>query len=124
MTSSTQVTDVEEARKPPDWRTADLKSIFGAPTFLEGEDASQYQALADHFRQAVEPRDFLEAMWIDEITKYTFESQRYRRAKTHLWRSSAHRGLEAVLGPLLEEGIVAHGVAQGWAQGEPSLVEL
>src|SRR3954452_12204679 len=67
----------------------DFQTIFGAPILLEGEDPAQYKALADHFRGYIEPRDFLEFMWVHEIINYTWESVRYRRAKTSLLRSSS-----------------------------------
>jgi hypothetical protein len=120
MSKSTQLPSVHNAKNTPAWRATDLQSIFGAQTFLEGEDPSQYETLADHFLNAVQPRDFLEAMWVDEITKCTFESLRYRRAKTNFMRSSAYRGVEALLVPLLKGGIGASDLAKEWAERIPS----
>jgi hypothetical protein len=110
--------ELEVARKAKNSaapHAVDVQTIFGAPILLEGEDPAQYEALAGHFRASIKPRDFLEAMWVHEIISYTWESVRYRRAKTSLLRSSEYRGLQEVLTPLLTYGD-ANELARKWAR--------
>jgi hypothetical protein len=100
----------------------DVHTIFGAPILLEGEDPAQYEALAGHFRACIKPRDFLEAMWVHEMINYTWESVRYRRAKTSLLCSSEYRGLQEVLTPLLEHGN-PNERARKWARRDVETVQ-
>ena len=57
----------------------DLKVLLGPPQFLDGEDASAFDALYEKIRSAVAPRDVLEEMWAWDVVVIFWETFRLRR---------------------------------------------
>lgn len=53
-----------------------------APTHtIRGEDIDAYDALTDQFTAAIRPRDFVEWMWVRDLTDQTWEELRAKRAR-------------------------------------------
>jgi hypothetical protein len=73
---------------------AELKMLCGAPPVLTSESAKAYDRMTLHFIQSLRPRDFVERMFIRNLTDCSWEILRYTRHKTLL--------MERKLRPLLE----------------------
>ena len=94
---------------------------FGPPPLLEGEDSTAYDDLLARTSTTVKPTNIIEDIWVREIVDLTWEALRLRRLKTALLTASAHIGLEVVLKPLVDEGLVE--LVEAWARGEPQAIQ-
>ena len=94
---------------------------FGPPPLLEGEDATAYDDLLARVSTAVKPTNIIEDIWVREVVDLTWEALRLRRLKTAHLTASAHIGLEVVLKPLVDEGLVE--LVEAWARGEPQAIQ-
>jgi hypothetical protein len=83
---------------------------------------AQYQALAREIDDAVQPNDAIEKIWARDLTDLTWEMLRLRRARDQLMRSSAHKGLESLLRPLVHYTTIGK-LCYDWAKREPKAVE-
>jgi len=103
------------ALSPPD-----LKSLLGPPPLLDGEDAA-YDALYEHIKTAVAPRDVLEEIWARDLVDNLWETLRLRRLKVKFMRASAHEGLAQLLRPLVSDSL-DYGLADRWAGRERAAI--
>jgi hypothetical protein len=68
---------------------------------LEGEDGAHYDKLLTQVTAAVAPTDVIEEFWVRDVVELLWEAMRLRRLKASLLRSSAIKGVEQLLVPLL-----------------------
>jgi hypothetical protein len=61
---------------------AELRQLLGAPPVLRTENARSYGEIISRLMACLAPRDFMEQMWIKELTDCTWEMTRYTRHKT------------------------------------------
>jgi len=94
---------------------------FGPPALFESEDASAYNDLLSRISSAIKPTNIIEEIWTREYADLTWEVFRLRRLKTALLTASAHIGLEVVLKPMVDEGLVE--LVDAWARGEPQAIQ-
>jgi hypothetical protein len=80
-----------------------LASLLGPPVLLAGESCETRQTLANSLREAIRPRDALEEIYLDDLIEAQWDKLRWRRAKIDLLRSSAKKGVQALIAPLVEE---------------------
>jgi hypothetical protein len=80
-----------------------LASLLGPPVLLAGESCETRQTLANSLREAIRPRDALEEIYLDDLIEAQWDKLRWRRAKIDLLRSSAQKGVQALIAPLVEE---------------------
>ena len=97
----------------------DLKALLGPPPLLDGEDADVFDALYNHIRSAIAPRDFIEEICARDFVDYLWETLRLRRLKVKLIKASAHEGLERLLRPLTGS-IFNNQLVEAWARCEPA----
>ena len=90
---------------------------FGAPVLLEGEDGAHYDKLLTQVTAAVAPTDVIEEFWVRDVVELLWEAMRLRRLKASLLRSSAIKGLGALLVPLLGYS-EADELAKAWYRRE------
>ena|SRR5271157_5852942 len=69
---------------------------FGPPPLIEGEDQAAYDDFLASISAAVQPRDFLEKMWVRDVVDLSWETRRMRRLKASLLTSHPSRGLRQV----------------------------
>jgi hypothetical protein len=58
-----------------------LARLFGAPPILPSEDPKAYQEMFSRVATAIGPRDFIEEIWVDDLTDATWNLFRWRRIK-------------------------------------------
>jgi len=63
---------------------AELKELFGPPPVLSSEDSKAYDAVMVRFVECIKPKDFIEQMFIKDLTDSTWEIKRYSRHKALL----------------------------------------
>ena len=68
-------------------------TLFGPPLLLEGEDADAYQALQARIHAAVQPRDIIEEIFVNDVIALQWEILRWRGLKRSLVSAC---GLEAL----------------------------
>jgi len=56
-------------------------SLFGPPPLLEEEDAAAYDELAARMSSTVRPTDFIEEIWVRDLTDITWTRLRLRRMR-------------------------------------------
>jgi hypothetical protein len=56
-------------------------SLFGSPPLLEGEDAAAYDKMLARVCSAVRPTDFIEEIWVRDLTDVTWTLLRLRRVQ-------------------------------------------
>ena len=69
---------------------------------LEGEDGALYDKLLTQVKAAVAPTGVIEEFWVSDVVELLWEAMRLRRLKASLLRSSAIKGLDQLLTPLLD----------------------
>ena len=72
---------------------AKLKKLFGPPPVLSSEDPKAYDTIMTRFIECLEPRDFIEQMFVKDLTESTWDIMRYSLHKT-LVIELEHRSLE------------------------------
>lgn len=117
------MTNVKQDLTIPDPSNLDLQSLLGPPPLIEGEDPAAYESLSGRIRVAVEPRDIIEEIWVRDIADNLWETLRLRRLKAKLLHASAHKGLRALLDPLIDYHDLNDTVEQ-WAQGDAKTRKL
>jgi len=83
--------------------------FFGPSPLLPGEDAKSYAALQDSILRAIKPTDIVEQIWVHDVVDYTWQIWRWRKLKNRLTLDEIPNQLEKVLGPLVNEYILAPG---------------
>ena len=58
-----------------------MRSILGAPPLLSTENAEAYNAMQQHYMEALEPKDFVVQMLIKDLVDADWGSLRYKRHK-------------------------------------------
>jgi hypothetical protein len=61
---------------------AELKRLFGPPPVLSTERIGAYYEITTCFLRELDPRDFIEKMFIRNLTDFTWDAIRYTRYKT------------------------------------------
>jgi len=107
--------------KPGVSSVADIRDLLGPPPILSGEDPGAYEALHDHIRTAVAPKDALEEIWVRDVADLVWEALRLRRLKASLFDTAAHKGLSELLKPLLPYMQISN-LVESWARREPNAV--
>lgn len=60
----------------------ELKKIFGPPPVLSTESSDAYDAIMTRLFECIRPEDFVEQMFVKDLTNYQWEIMRYMRHKT------------------------------------------
>lgn len=60
-------------------RSKALNRVFGPPPLLEGEDAAAYDEVLTHISNDVKPIDFIEEIWVRDLTDLAWSLFRLRR---------------------------------------------
>ena len=69
---------------------AEIRELLGPAPVLTTEDAKRYERILRNFAQCVRPRDFIEWMWVLDLTDHRWEIERLRRFK-HQLVEEAHK---------------------------------
>lgn len=72
---------------------------------LPGEDREKYQQLLTLIGETIKPRDVFEQFWVADVANQVWETVRYRVVTLGLIAVTTTRALEAVLGPLVPNGL-------------------
>jgi hypothetical protein len=70
----------------------------------------------------VKPADIFEEIWVRDIVDLVWEAFRLRRFKANLMTTVAHKGLSAILDPLMDWD-EANDLAEAWAARERTAIE-
>lgn len=73
--------EVKPSPPVPIQLSEEIRSLFGKPPLVPGEDGAVYEALQARFAAAIAPRDGVELMWLRDCTDLSWEIHRLRRAK-------------------------------------------
>jgi len=71
------------------------------PVLLKGESKDEFAALVDELNRNVQPKQFIEHMYVNEIANLTWEIIRFRRFKTTLINNRYHRAPASILRQIL-----------------------
>ena len=91
---------------------------LGPPPLFEGEDTAAYDELLARISGAVKPTDIIEEIWVGDIVDLVWEAVRLRRLKASLMTATAHKGLEEILKPLVDNRWDRERLVQDWAKRE------
>src|SRR5262245_55955647 len=105
-----------------DDRSAARLSLFGPPPLIEGEDPAAYDELLVRISAAVKPADILEDIWVRDVVDFTWEIFALRRLKANLMTATSHKGVKAVLLPIIGY-LKADKLANDWAARKPNAIE-
>src|SRR5262245_20754702 len=72
---------------------AELKKLF-TPPVLTSEHLKAYYTIMERFLECLKPRDFVEQMFVKDLTDATWEIMRYSRHKTMVIEREHERHLE------------------------------
>jgi hypothetical protein len=101
-------------------------ALFGTPPLLEGENEKAYDQFLVQISATVQPADILEEIWVRNYLDLFWEETRLRRLKTSLMTSSAYKGLEELLRPLIgsrSDPLSFRHLVDGWAAHDASAIE-
>jgi len=82
-------------------RSAARLALFGPPPLIEGEDAAAYDELLVRISADVKPADILEDIWVRDVVDFTWEIFALRRLKVNLMTATSHKGVRAILQPII-----------------------
>ncbi len=88
---------------------------------LPGENATEYQMLAERFVATAKPKDAIEEMLLRDVIDLTWEELRLRRMKGELLKASASRGVNAFLDEIghSDGGVLyRRELSERWAAGD------
>lgn len=91
--------------------------IFGPPPLLPNEDPEHYAAIGERLRQAVQPEDFTEEIWLRDLQDFSWERWRWRRLKAQFVALGAQHAIETLL--FRQQVDDAIELARKWAIGDP-----
>ena len=100
----------------------DQSSRLGPPLLIKGEDGAAYQEVLARISRAVKPKDFLEEIWVRDVTDLTWEILRMRRLKSALLASAMSNTLPQILAPALDY-MEARDLSRQWALGHRQAVK-
>ncbi len=80
--------------------TEAAKGLLSEPVVLPTEDVEDYDRLAREITKAINPKDFIERIWVQDILDHTWEIRRLRRLKVHLVELMDAKGLRVPIGLL------------------------
>lgn len=83
-----------------------VEALLGPPALLAGESAETYNAMLSDFAAAVGPSDFVEWVWVKDVTDLTWEIVRVRRFKTGIIANAQKDGLTSILDSLVQDGFL------------------
>ena len=78
---------------------ADNRDLLGKPPLLANEDPNEYDALLDALASEVNPKDFIERLWVKDVADHTWEILRYRRIKAAYVNGQSNARLSGHLPP-------------------------
>src|SRR5271169_6374194 len=88
--------------------------FFGPAPLIAGEDQAQYEAMRDQISAAVQPLDFLEEIWVNDVVNLVWETQRLRRLRAALLQSAAPEGVYQILNRRVDP-FTCEKIATDWA---------
>ena len=94
---------------------------LGTPVLIPGEEAIAYDQFAGRLRDALQPSNAIEEIFVDDAIAHGWEVRRWRRGKGGLLLAGSHAGLARALLPIVGKQ-EADLLAQGWAKREPTVV--
>jgi hypothetical protein len=71
--------------------------LFGRPPLIPGEDSATYEALRVEIWRALQPKDALEEINVQDMVDLTWEARRMHRLKVNLLRVAAPEAVEKIL---------------------------
>ena len=74
-----------------------MSKTFFQPAFLMTESKQDYEALQAKLEQEIEPRNFVEAMYVADIVALIWDIQRLRRCKTGIITNAFNEALQTLL---------------------------
>jgi hypothetical protein len=95
---------------------------FGPPPLIEGEDRAAYDGYLAKISAAVEPKDFIEELLVQDIVELAWEIRRMRRLTASLLSLHLSKGLRQVLMIVMEE-TEAVNLAHLWAEGDQTAID-
>ena len=72
------------------------------PNLLMSESSDQHNLLRNALQQQIQPKTFIEQIWVAELVGGEHELQRLRRSKAHIVRSNTAKALRSLLRLLME----------------------
>jgi hypothetical protein len=72
-------------------------NLFGPPPLLPGEDAAARDELVAQVFAAIEPRDRIEEMWVNDLVALESDIMRFRGLKTSILREIGRKALGDLL---------------------------
>jgi hypothetical protein len=97
-------------------------ALFGPAPLIEGEDSAAYDELLARISGTLKPTDILEEIWVRDIVDLVWEALRLRRLKAKLMTAAAHKGLERILGPLVDWN-KRDKLVRGWVARKPTVMK-
>ena len=96
QTSAADIARVEDT--PPVWSIpAETRELLGPAPTAHFEDGMLYEDILTQMAQAVEPRDFVEWIWVKDLVDLTWDANRARRAKTTRLALARKEGIRAII---------------------------
>lgn len=79
-----------------------IKSAFGPPPVLEGEDSRAYEAFLKRVFEAVSPSDVIEQMWTRDFVDLSWRMRRYGALNVAVIKDAMPKALQEILAPLVD----------------------
>ena len=101
----------------------DLEKLLGPPPILAHEDPAVYIAVGQSIWEALQPRDFIDMTWVNDVTYLLWEGLRLRRYKTKLIDATKAEGVRKLYHRISGEYREAK-FWSDWALGKKEAVDL
>src|SRR5215471_14967208 len=92
------------------------RALLGRLPLIRGEDGCAYNELCARIAAAVNPKDFLEEIWVRDVADLSWEVFRLRRVKATLWTSQVAAAIQCALQGVCGEA-QAKRISRQWETG-------
>ena len=121
--SPTKLTRVRLARTQKPVVPEEVRALLGPSWIIEGEDPERYEELLAAVGAAVQPKDLIDWLLVNDIVALTWEIQRTRWQRDSLMRTALKTAMEIKLGWVLhrverDDAENAHQLTWDWLNGD------
>src|SRR5258707_5701903 len=92
------------------------RALLGRLPLIRGEDGCAYNELCARVAAAVNPKDFVEEIWVRDVADLSWEVFRLRRIKAKLWTSQVAAAIRCTLQGVCSEA-QANKLSREWETG-------
>jgi hypothetical protein len=103
-----------------DRTSSKLDEFFGRPALLKGEDRANYRALQEEILESMHPKNFFDALEVQEVVENIWEGRRFQKMGTKLVDAERRKARERLTNSV--SGMCPRKMKNGWNLSQGNLI--